>query len=210
MNTHSSRSHTIVQFTIISSTAGETAGASHLSSGGQSTGTALDSTPTTARRGRRQHQPSRDDDDDTNADDEGPCGETNSDREVLHGDSGANAGSGGENVGSAVVTTRAKLSLVDLAGSEKGRVGGAQRGTKMGEGESFSPGGGVLLATQGDDSSSREAAAQERERSRINSSLSALSNCISCLGEARRTHVPFRDNPLTRWALLYCRKKLLA
>ena len=42
--------------------------------------------------------------------------------------------------------------------------------------------------------------AQERERSRINSSLSALSNCISCLGDARRTHVPFRDNPLTRWA----------
>lgn len=44
--------------------------------------------------------------------------------------------------------------------------------------------------------------AQERERSRINSSLSALSNCISCLGDARRTHVPFRDNPLTRWANL--------
>lgn len=42
---------------------------------------------------------------------------------------------------------------------------------------------------------------QERERSRINSSLSALSNCISCLGDARRTHVPFRDNPLTRWAV---------
>ena len=42
----------------------------------------------------------------------------------------------------------------------------------------------------------------ERQRSRINSSPSALSNCVSCLGDARRTHVPFRDNPLTRWALL--------
>ncbi|CAM9946051.1 unnamed protein product [Scytosiphon promiscuus] len=40
--------------------------------------------------------------------------------------------------------------------------------------------------------------ARERERSRINTSLSALSNCISCLGEARRRHVPFRDSPLTR------------
>lgn len=39
---------------------------------------------------------------------------------------------------------------------------------------------------------------QEWERSRINSSLSALSNCIACLGEAGRIHVPFRDSPLTR------------
>lgn len=82
------------------------------------------------------------------------------------------------------VMTCAKLSLVDLAGSEKGG-GAACRGCAEGEG-------------------------QERERSKINSSLSALSNCISCLGETGRTHVPFRDNPLTRWVsskmcLLRCR-----
>lgn len=66
------------------------------------------------------------------------------------------------------VTTRAKLSLVDLAGSEKG--------------------GSRSLGEDG----------QERERSRINSSLSALSNCICRLGEAGRRHVPFRDSALTR------------
>lgn len=81
-----------------------------------------------------------------------------------------------------VMKTRARLCLVDLAGSEKGGRA-ACRGSVEGEG-------------------------QERERLKINSSLSALSNCISCLGETGRTHVPFRDNPLTRWvstrAFLLC------
>ncbi len=83
---------------------------------------------------------------------------------------------------SGVVTTRAKLSLVDLAGSEKGRGWGGREAQKDGSPSQVGEG----------------RAAQERERLQINASLSALSNCISCLGEAQRTHVPFRDNPLTR------------
>lgn len=194
MNTHSSRSHTIVQLTI-SSTTGETVGASHLASGGQNIDTAaLETAPTAASPRRRPHHPREDGDGhggNIAADDEEAAGEMRSDREVLHG-TGANAGGGGKKNASSGVTTRAKLSLVDLAGSEKGRVGG-ERGTERGD--PFSQAGPLPLPTQGEDN---RGAAQERERSRINASLSALSNCISCLGEARRTHVPFRDNPLTR------------
>lgn len=186
MNTRSSRSHTIVQFTISSTTMGETVATSHLSSGGESIGTALDGTPTATHQRRRQHHP--EDDDNNAADDKRASGDTRSDRENLHGTRTIASGGGGGRV-FPVVTTRAKLSLVDLAGSEKGRAGGGREVEKR---ESSSHAG--PLPTQGEDS--REA--QERERSRINSSLSALSNCISCLGEARRTHVPFRDNPLTR------------
>lgn len=190
MNTHSSRSHTIVQFTI-SSTTGETkAVASCLSSGGESTGAAFNGTPTATNQRRRQYHPI--DDDINDEDDEGAGGGTYSDREISRGAASTSvSSSGGESRASPipVVTTRAKLSLVDLAGSEKGRVGGDREAGKR---ESLSQAGS--LPKQGEDS--RET--QERERSRINSSLSALSNCISCLGEARRTHVPFRDNPLTR------------
>ncbi|CAM9361327.1 unnamed protein product, partial [Discosporangium mesarthrocarpum] len=67
--------------------------------------------------------------------------------------------------------TRAKLNLVDLAGSEKWSKG-SDGGSGCGE--------------------------QERERIRINYSLSALGHCIAALGETGRRHVPFRDSPLTR------------
>lgn len=184
MNTHSSRSHTIVQFTISCTTSETSSAASHISSGGESTGTALGSTPTATYQRRQQHFPR--DDDNNKAEGEEYGGEACSDHEPFQCNSGTVSG-GRENVVSAAVTTRAKLSLVDLAGSEKGRVGG-EGGTERGE----PPSQTGSLPTQGEDN--REA----QERARINSSLSALSNCISCLGEARRTHVPFRDNPLTR------------
>lgn len=90
---------------------------------------------------------------------------------------------GNNGCNSGVATTCATLSLVDLAGSEKGRAGGGREAQKGGSPPQVSGEG---------------RAAQEKERLQINASLSALSNCISCLGEAQRTHVPFRDNPLTR------------
>jgi len=66
------------------------------------------------------------------------------------------------------VLKRAKLSLVDLAGSEKMSTRGA-----IGKEHS-------------------------KELTSINSSLSALGNVMSALGEKSRKHVPYRDSKLTR------------
>ena len=66
------------------------------------------------------------------------------------------------------VLRRAKLNMVDLAGSEK-----------FGEG-------------------ARENDSMAKELMTINSSLSALGNCISALGEKGRRHIPYRDSTLTR------------
>ena len=66
------------------------------------------------------------------------------------------------------VLKRAKLSLVDLAGSEK-------MSTKSVMGKEHS-----------------------KELTSINSSLSALGNVMSALGEKSRKHVPYRDSKLTR------------
>lgn len=40
--------------------------------------------------------------------------------------------------------------------------------------------------------------ALDAEHSAINKSLSALGNCISALTESSRSHIPYRDSPLTR------------
>lgn len=149
MNANSSRSHSIVQFTI----------------------TNTRSTAATTRRstvGNEHSEPTE-------------LGGYN-DHKVAFAGSAAD-GTGDHVTGDCrtpdegTVTTRAKLSLVDLAGSEKG-------GGRGFEGRPPPP--------------PSEDGEQERERSKINTSLSALSNCISGLGEESRTHVPFRDNPLTR------------
>ena len=66
------------------------------------------------------------------------------------------------------VIRRAKLNLVDLAGSEKWN-----KNTEMGK-------------------------ARADELRNINTSLSALGNCISALAETGRVHVPYRDSKLTR------------
>ena len=66
------------------------------------------------------------------------------------------------------VIKRAKLSLVDLAGSEK-------MNTK-------------LQMEKG----------HTNELTCINSSLSALGNVMSALGEKKRNHIPYRDSKLTR------------
>jgi len=66
------------------------------------------------------------------------------------------------------VIHRAKLNLVDLAGSEKWNT------------------------------SVRMGAAQQKELTHINSSLSALGNVISALSDDKRSHVPYRDSALTR------------
>ncbi|CAN0156592.1 unnamed protein product [Ectocarpus sp. 6 AP-2014] len=223
MNTRSSRSHTIVQFTITStrSTAEPGVGpAPHLSSGGDSSEVgvvAADESQATTDQIRTVSQHPGEV---SIGDGDGTVGET---AHVNHEHTGNPHGSHsrrdrgtGEvmmpehrsesDSGNAVVTTRAKLSLVDLAGSEKGGAGtetGVAGGHKETSGSQpqrgpMLQGGlgpqGVPSQPQGESSWK----AQERERSRINSSLSALSNCIACLGEARRTHVPFRDSPLTR------------
>ena len=85
--------------------------------------------------------------------------------------SASNNGSSGAS-GGVVELRRAKLSLIDLAGSEK-----------WGEGAYASDKGGHALS---------------RELTAINSSLSALGNCIAALADRRRKHVPFRDSALTR------------
>lgn len=72
------------------------------------------------------------------------------------------------NQGGVTVIRRAKLNLVDLAGSEKWNT---------------------ELAMEAD---------RQKELTAINSSLSALGNCISALTEKKRTHVPYRDSKLTR------------
>lgn len=184
MNTNSSRSHTIVQFTI-SSTTGETADALRLSRCGNRTGKPVGDNPAAASKRRRPNHPV-----DNNIDDIEDAGsEICNDSEIVH-DASTDACSGAKSLVFPAVATRAKLSLVDLAGSEKGRVGGERDAEKT---ESRSSPAGSPPAPGEDDRG-----AQERERSRINASLSALSNCISCLGEAGRKHIPFRDNPLTR------------
>lgn len=178
MNTDSSRSHTIVQFTISSTRVTSSATACdmaspHLPSGGNRVGIASDEFPTI------NNDPN--DDGTTNAHHDGTRGCSDGTTTVQA------SCEGGRNI--AVITTRAKLSLVDLAGSERGGAGGEQernnRGSSSSQGDSL---------PQGED----DRAVQEKERVKINSSLHALSNCISCLGEARRMHVPFRDSPLTR------------
>jgi len=85
--------------------------------------------------------------------------------------SASNTGSSGAG-GGVVELRRAKLSLIDLAGSEK-----------WGEGAYASDKGGHAMS---------------RELTAINSSLSALGNCIAALADRRRKHVPFRDSALTR------------
>ncbi|CAM9532358.1 unnamed protein product, partial [Ectocarpus sp. 12 AP-2014] len=225
MNTHSSRSHTIVQFTITSTRSTAEAGvktAPRLSSGGDYSEVgvvvAADESQATTDQIRTVSQQHGEV---SNGDGNGTVGENGHGNHQQHSCSphGSHSRSdGGTGVmimpehrsetgsGKAVVTTRAKLSLVDLAGSEKGGPGtetgvpgGHQetRGSQSQRGPQLQVGlgpQGVPSQLQGESSWK----AQERERSRINSSLSALSNCIACLGEARRTHVPFRDSPLTR------------
>ena len=63
----------------------------------------------------------------------------------------------------------AKLNLVDLAGSERWDTSGADSDHHM-----------------------------RRELTQINTSLSALGNCISRLTEPGHIHVPYRDSVLTR------------
>lgn len=70
--------------------------------------------------------------------------------------------------GAATVLRRAKLNLVDLAGSEKWNTGMDYKKARV------------------------------KELTAINSSLSALGNCIAKLTEKRRAHVPYRDSKLTR------------
>ncbi|CAM9309226.1 unnamed protein product, partial [Ectocarpus sp. 8 AP-2014] len=224
MNTYSSRSHTIVQFTITSTRSIAEPGvdpAPRLSSGGdisEAGVVAADESQATTDQIRTVSQHPGEV---SNGDSDGIVGETAHSNQQQHSSSphGSRSRSdGGTGVmmttehgsetgsGNAVVTTRAKLSLVDLAGSEKGGsgtetgvAGGHKetRGSQSQRGQQLQGGlgpQGVPSPPLGESSWK----AQERERSRINSSLSALSNCIACLGEARRTHVPFRDSPLTR------------
>lgn len=66
------------------------------------------------------------------------------------------------------LTRKSRLNLVDLAGSEKWNTD-----LEMDEAHSF-------------------------ELKNINSSLSALGNCIAALSEAGRKHIPYRDSTLTR------------
>lgn len=213
MNAHSSRSHTIVQFTITSTrstpVAGEAA-APRLSSGrdnsevGVVAAAAESQVTSDQRRAASQHSGEVSIEDNVHA----SANLNRHDSRSPHGNRrGSDGGPGAvimprnsseKGFGDAVVTTRAKLSLVDLAGSEKGGPGTETRGSQSQRGPQLQGGAG----TQGVSSHPQVESswkAQERERSRINSSLSALSNCIACLGEARRTHVPFRDSPLTRW-----------
>lgn len=225
MNTHSSRSHTIVQFTITSTRSTAEPGvdpAPRLSSGGDTSEVGVvvadESQATTDQIRTVSQHPGEV----SIGDGDGTVGKIAHGNHQQHSSSphGSHSRSdGGTGVmmmmpehqsetgsGNAVVTTRAKLSLVDLAGSEKGGpgtetvvAGGHKetRGSQSQRGLQLQGGlgpQGVPSQTQVESSWK----AQERERSRINSSLSALSNCIACLGEARRTHVPFRDSPLTR------------
>lgn len=231
MNSQSSRSHTIVQFTITSTRSTPVAGEGAVprqSSGGGSSELGVvaadeSQAATDQSRTASQHpaEVSIEDGDDTvggpnKGDDNVPASadRNHHDSRSHHGTSSGSDGGTGvmmsrnsseKGFGSAVVTTRAKLCLVDLAGSEKGGSGtetGAAgqketRGSQSQRGPQLQGGSGpqgVSSQPQGESSWK----AQERERSRINSSLSALSNCIACLGEPRRTHVPFRDSPLTR------------
>jgi hypothetical protein len=76
---------------------------------------------------------------------------------------------GGRHGGMGMVTKTAKLNLVDLAGSERWDTSGADADRHM-----------------------------RRELTQINTSLSALGNCISRLTEENITHVPYRDSQLTR------------
>ena len=76
---------------------------------------------------------------------------------------------GGRHGGRGVVTRTAKLNLVDLAGSERWDTSGADGDRNM-----------------------------RRELTQINTSLSALGNCISRLTEENHVHVPYRDSQLTR------------
>ncbi len=71
--------------------------------------------------------------------------------------------------GGPIVTRTAKLNLVDLAGSERWDTSGAGANMHM-----------------------------RRELTQINTSLSALGNCISRLSEQSYSHVPYRDSQLTR------------
>ncbi|CAB1118472.1 unnamed protein product [Ectocarpus sp. CCAP 1310/34] len=225
MNSHSSRSHTIVQFTITSTRSTAEPGmetAPRLSSGGDYSEVgvvvATDESQATTDQIRTVSQHPGEV---SNGDGDGTADKTahgnHQHSSSPHGSHSRNDGGTGVMMmvpehrsetgsGNAVVTTRAKLSLVDLAGSEKGGAGtqtGLAGGHKQTRGSQSQRGPqlqgglgpqGVPSQTHGESSWK----AQERERSRINSSLSALSNCIACLGEARRTHVPFRDSPLTR------------
>ena len=69
------------------------------------------------------------------------------------------------NSGSGVITKTAKLNLVDLAGSERWDTSGADADRHM-----------------------------RRELTQINTSLSALGNCIARLTEEDHVHVPYRDS----------------
>jgi len=70
---------------------------------------------------------------------------------------------------SRTIVRKAKLNLVDLAGSEKWGTFAGEKDVDM-----------------------------KLELRKINSSLSALGLCISALADKRRSHVPYRDSPLTR------------
>eukprot|EP00903_Cladosiphon_okamuranus_P014600 g13539.t1 len=141
MNTHSSRSHTIVQFTISRTTGKPSSPAPHISCGGESIGAASGRAPTATSQRREKHQPRGEG---KNADRSEAGSETLIDREIFDGSSTSVSG-GGESCVYPIVTTRAKLSLVDLAGSEKGRVGG-ERGTERAESRSQAGG----MQTQGE------------------------------------------------------------
>ncbi|CAM9456476.1 unnamed protein product, partial [Ectocarpus fasciculatus] len=220
MNTHSSRSHTIVQFTITSTrstpVAGEVA-APRLSSGRDNSEVGVVAAADEPQATRDQRRAASQHPGEVNIEDNVRAS-ANLNRHDSNSPHGSRSGSDGgtgvmmtprnspeKGFGNAVVTTRAKLSLVDLAGSEKGGAGtetgvaghNETRGSQSQRGPQLQGGAGTQgVSSQPQVESSWKA--QERERSRINSSLSALSNCIACLGEARRTHVPFRDSPLTR------------
>lgn len=198
MNTDSSRSHAIVEFTISSTRSTRPAT------------TCAVAAPPVSRRGSRGLGIASDDFS-TLTDTLHPSEEPNNDGTTNghHGGTSYSRSARGCSDGTAtvqtsddgggdtaVVRTRAKLSLVDLAGSEKGGAGGDRERNGRGPQSSRSAFSQSQsgLPSQGRD----ERAAQERERARINSSLHALSNCISCLGKGRRSHIPFRDSPLTR------------
>ncbi|CAM9193197.1 unnamed protein product, partial [Hapterophycus canaliculatus] len=190
MNKHSSRSHTIVQFTISNTrTTRSTCLGDDVSDEPRATANE-DASLQTSPRGDKIGNVDTDDDGNSDGGGDGysGCGGRETGHHICCNCDIAGCGNDSSNLWT---TTRAKLSLVDLAGSERGGAGvGARAGTsEPGQRDKWEP-------SSQDEEDCGEV--QEWERSRINASLSALSHCISCLGEMRRTHVPFRDNTLTR------------
>ena len=84
--------------------------------------------------------------------------------------------------GSGVITKTAKLNLVDLAGSERWDTSGADADRHM-----------------------------RRELTQINTSLSALGNCIARLTEDDHVHVPYRDSQVDFFflSLFHCEERHL-